>query len=100
MIHRSKSGVNRMAAAMVAVMMAGALTAFTPISAYAQDVLPQGSITMIVGWPAGGSADNVARLTAGKMSEALGKTIDQQSGIEITPNRRGVGHENNTRRYL
>lgn len=82
MIHRNKSSMNRMAAAVFAGMMAGALTAFTPISAHGQDVLPPGSITMIVGWPAGGPADNVARLTAGKMSEALGKTIviDNKAG--------------------
>lgn len=50
--------------------------------AVAQNDLPAGSITMIVGWPAGGPADNVARLTAGKMSEALGRTIviDNKAG--------------------
>ncbi|GKS87039.1 tripartite tricarboxylate transporter substrate binding protein [Acidovorax sp. SUPP1855] len=45
------------------------------IHAMAQGSLPAGPITMIVGWPAGGPSDNVARLTAVRMSEALGQSI-------------------------
>ncbi|GKS97571.1 MULTISPECIES: tripartite tricarboxylate transporter substrate binding protein [unclassified Acidovorax] len=45
------------------------------IHAMAQGALPVGPITMIVGWPAGGPSDNVARLTAVRMSEALGQSI-------------------------
>lgn len=44
-------------------------------SVAAQGALPPGPITMIVGWPAGGPSDNVARLTAARMSEALGQSI-------------------------
>lgn len=44
--------------------------------------LAQGPITLIVGWPAGGPSDNVARLAATRMSEALGQpiTIDNRAG--------------------
>ncbi|WOI44138.1 tripartite tricarboxylate transporter substrate binding protein [Acidovorax sp. BLS4] len=45
------------------------------IHAMAQGALSAGPITMIVGWPAGGPSDNVARLTAVRMSEALGQSI-------------------------
>jgi hypothetical protein len=41
----------------------------------AQPALPPGPITMIVGWPAGGPSDNVARLIATHMAEALGQSI-------------------------
>ena len=37
--------------------------------------LPAGPITLVVGWPAGGPSDNVARLTAQRMAEALGQSI-------------------------
>ncbi len=45
------------------------------IHAMAQGALSASPITMIVGWPAGGPSDNVARLTAVRMSEALGQSI-------------------------
>ena len=50
-----------------------ALTVAT-VPAMAQQ-LPPGPITMVVGWPAGGPSDNVARLTAQRMAEALGQSI-------------------------
>lgn len=52
------------------------------LPALAQGPLPPGPITLIVGWPAGGPSDNVARLAATRMSEALGQpiTIDNRGG--------------------
>ena len=41
----------------------------------AQPALPAGPITLIVGWPAGGPSDNVARLIATHMADALGQSI-------------------------
>ncbi|HVR51420.1 MAG TPA: tripartite tricarboxylate transporter substrate-binding protein, partial [Pseudorhodoferax sp.] len=55
-----------------------------PLFATAQGALPPGPITMIVGWPAGGPSDNVARLTAVRMAEALGQSI-------VIDNRGGAG---------
>lgn len=57
---------------LAALALAAAL--FHPPAA-AQGALPPGPITMIVGWPAGGPSDNVARLTAARMAEALGQSI-------------------------
>ena len=45
---------------------------------------PTRPITMVVGWPAGGPADNVARLISAQMAAALGQTI-------IVENRAGAG---------
>ncbi len=50
----------------------------------AQPALPPEPITMIVGWPAGGPSDNVARLIATHMAEALGQSI-------IIDNKGGAG---------
>ncbi|BDE69699.1 MULTISPECIES: tripartite tricarboxylate transporter substrate binding protein [Delftia] len=52
------------------------------LCALALPALAQGPITLIVGWPAGGPSDNVARLAATRMSEALGQpiTIDNRAG--------------------
>ena len=52
------------------------------LCALALPALAQGPITLIVGWPAGGPSDNVARLAATRMSEALGQpiTIDSRAG--------------------
>ncbi|MDP9994013.1 tripartite-type tricarboxylate transporter receptor subunit TctC [Variovorax boronicumulans] len=52
--------------------------------AHAQVVFPTRPITMIVGWPAGGPADNVARVIAAQMSSALGQPI-------VIDNRPGAG---------
>lgn len=52
-----------------------AATALPQLPAAAQAALPPGPITLVVGWPAGGPSDNVARLTAQRMAEALGQSI-------------------------
>ena len=52
-----------------------AATALPHLPAAAQAALPPGPITLVVGWPAGGPSDNVARLTAQRMAEALGQSI-------------------------
>ena len=52
-----------------------AATALPHLPAAAQGALPPGPITLVVGWPAGGPSDNVARLTAQRMAEALGQSI-------------------------
>lgn len=53
-------------------------------AAHAQDTFPSKPITMIVGWAAGGSADNVSRLIAQHMSTALGQSV-------MVDNRAGAG---------
>ena len=50
----------------------------------AQPALPPGAITMVVGWPAGGPSDSVARLVSAQMSKTLGQSI-------IIDNRAGAG---------
>lgn len=50
----------------------------------AQTALPPGPITMVVGWPAGGPSDAVARLVSAQMSKALGQSI-------VIDNRAGAG---------
>jgi tripartite-type tricarboxylate transporter receptor subunit TctC len=46
-----------------------------PSAVQAQPAYPNRPITLIVGWPAGGASDNVARLVAARMSNALGQQI-------------------------
>lgn len=55
-----------------------------PLAARAQPSFPSRPLTMIVGWAAGGSADNVARLIATRMSVILGQPI-------LVDNRAGAG---------
>ncbi|MGO4303598.1 Bug family tripartite tricarboxylate transporter substrate binding protein [Cupriavidus sp. RAF12] len=50
----------------------------------AQTALPPGAITMVVGWPAGGPSDAVARLVSAQMSKTLGQSI-------VIDNRAGAG---------
>ncbi|MWL91538.1 tripartite tricarboxylate transporter substrate binding protein [Cupriavidus sp. SW-Y-13] len=50
----------------------------------AQTALPSGAITMVVGWPAGGPSDSVARLVSAQMSKTLGQSI-------VIDNRAGAG---------
>lgn len=50
----------------------------------AQGTFPTRAITLVVGWPAGGPADNVARLIATQMSRILGQQI-------VIDNRPGAG---------
>ena len=45
------------------------------LCALALPALAQGPITLIVGWPAGGPSDNVARLAATRMSEAASQSV-------------------------
>ncbi|QRF60973.1 tripartite tricarboxylate transporter substrate binding protein [Variovorax paradoxus] len=52
--------------------------------AHAEPAFPHRAITLIVGWTAGGSADNVARLVAMRMSSVLGQQV-------IVDNRAGAG---------
>jgi tripartite-type tricarboxylate transporter receptor subunit TctC len=52
--------------------------------AHAQAAFPTRPITIIVGWPAGGPADNVARVIAAQMSSVLGQQI-------VIDNRPGAG---------
>jgi Uncharacterized protein conserved in bacteria len=52
--------------------------------AQAADTFPNGPITMIVGWAAGGPADGVARLVAAEMSKHLGQSI-------VVENKGGAG---------
>jgi len=54
------------------------------LSVNAQSAYPTGPITMIVGWPAGGPSDNVARLIAAKISTAIGQPV-------VIDNRAGAG---------
>lgn len=56
----------------------------THADVYAQGTFPTRAITLVVGWPAGGPADNVARLIATQMSRILGQQI-------IIDNRPGAG---------
>lgn len=52
--------------------------------AHAQESFPVRPITMVVGWAAGGSADNVSRLIARHMSTVLGQSV-------LVDNRAGAG---------
>lgn len=53
--------------------------------AHAQPAYPTATpVTMVVGWPAGGPSDNVARLIANAMGRSLGQTV-------VIDNRAGAG---------
>jgi tripartite-type tricarboxylate transporter receptor subunit TctC len=67
---------------LAALSLGAALLA--PTLATAQGALPAGPVTMIVGWPAGGPSDAVARLVAAHMAKALGQSI-------LIDNRAGAG---------
>lgn len=66
------------------IMLAACTTAALHLPVSGQDALPAGPVTLIVGWAAGGPSDNVARLTAARMSEALGRSI-------VVDNKGGAG---------
>ncbi len=53
-------------------LLLGALAAFTAVPAQAQD-WPQRPVRLLVGFAAGGNIDNVARLTAQRLSETFGQ---------------------------
>ena len=65
-------------------MVAGSATLVCSSLLSAQTALPPGPITMVVGWPAGGPSDAVARLVSSQMSKALGQSI-------VIDNRAGAG---------
>ena len=52
-----------------------ALLAATSGSAFAQSWKPTHPINLIVPWAAGGSTDQITRVTAGELEKALGQTI-------------------------
>jgi tripartite-type tricarboxylate transporter receptor subunit TctC len=60
-------------AAVIAVLLASLIPTFAT-SVHAQD-FPQGPVTIVVPYPAGGATDLVARLVQPKLSELLGQTI-------------------------
>ncbi|MCZ2496813.1 tripartite tricarboxylate transporter substrate binding protein [Xylophilus sp. Kf1] len=64
---------------LLALGAAAACAAAAPVRAQ-----PSTPITLVVGWPAGGPSDNVARLVAVHMGAALGQTI-------VIDNRAGAG---------
>ena len=53
----------------------GALGIAPHLIAKAAGTYPERPITLVIGWTAGGSADNVARLIATEMSKALGQSV-------------------------
>ncbi|WP_454739047.1 Bug family tripartite tricarboxylate transporter substrate binding protein [Cupriavidus necator] len=63
-------------------VVALATAAVFPSSVSAQPPLPPGPVTMIVGWPAGGPSDAVARLVGAHMAKALNQPvmIDNRAG--------------------
>ncbi|XAH25933.1 tripartite tricarboxylate transporter substrate binding protein [Xylophilus sp. GW821-FHT01B05] len=65
-------------------VLALALVAVCGGPAMAQSPVASTPITLVVGWPAGGPSDNVARTIAVRMSEALGQPI-------VIDNRAGAG---------
>jgi tripartite-type tricarboxylate transporter receptor subunit TctC len=60
---------------------AAVLAPLAPLALHAQD-LPKKTITIVVGFAAGGAADHAARVVAKKLSENLGQTvvIDNKAG--------------------
>lgn len=67
------------AGAVAAIALLGAAR-----TAHAQPAYPSAPVTMVVGWPAGGPSDNVARLIANAMGRTLGQTV-------VIDNRAGAG---------
>jgi len=75
-IHRSFAAAKALFA--IAALAAGG-------TAFAQPAYPTATpVTMIVGWPAGGPSDNVARLIANPLGRALGQSV-------VIDNRAGAG---------
>ena len=75
----SKTGIDRRQAL---VLISGLAVAHASVRA--QAAFPTRPITLIVGWPAGGPADNVVRPIAAQMSAILGQQI-------VIDNRPGAG---------
>src|SRR5688572_23990196 len=63
------------------LIKASAAAAWAPFAAHAQE-LPKKTVTIVVGFAAGGAADHAARVVAKKLSENLGQTvvIDNKAG--------------------
>jgi tripartite-type tricarboxylate transporter receptor subunit TctC len=57
--------------------------AFAPLAALAQ-IYPSKPVKLVVGWPAGGTVDGVARVLSPKLSESLGQPV-------IIENKAGAG---------
>lgn len=66
------------------VFLALASLAALHIPAFAQGTFPERPITLVVGWPAGGSADALSRMVAQEMSGTLGQPI-------VVDNKAGAG---------
>lgn len=60
-------------------LLAGALTLASANLALAQTAYPEGSVKLVIGFPAGTPPDTVARLLAEKMQASLGKSIIVES---------------------
>lgn len=65
-------------------LVVAGIAALTSAAVSAQAAYPERSITMVVGWPAGGSADALSRLVANEMGAALGQPV-------VVDNRAGAG---------
>ena len=66
------------------LLLTGLVAGVMTTALHAEALYPARPITMIVGWPAGGPSDNVARLVAKRMAEILGQAI-------VIDNRAGAG---------
>src|SRR6185436_13509565 len=62
--------------------LAAAVCALAPLAAVAQSSYPARPVQVLVGFPAGGSADIVGRLVMGKVAELTGKSfvIENKTG--------------------
>ena len=65
------------------LLAASAIAAFAPQAARAQE-LPKKTITLVVGFAAGGAADHAARIVARKLSDNLGQSV-------VIENKAGAG---------
>ena len=65
-------------------MRTAILCSLIPGSIFAQEFPPKKTVTMVVGFAAGGSADTAARVIAKKLSENIGQAV-------VVENRPGAG---------
>lgn len=66
------------------LMRTAILCSLIPGSIFAQEFPPKKTVTMVVGFAAGGSADTAARVIAKKLSENIGQAV-------VVENRPGAG---------